>query len=89
MLLTALTFVLADCTSVEPASAATSVADVVASRTGYRPTDVLCPSGIDTNTGTKFECRFTGADGKPHIARLTITNLDGDHVQFDVELPEG
>jgi hypothetical protein len=79
---------LAGCTSVDPQSAATSVASVVFSRTGFRPTDVLCPSGVDTKVGTKFECHFTGADGKPHTARLKITKIDGDHVEFDVELPE-
>ena len=88
MLVAVVAFGLAGCTSVDPASAAKSVADVVASRTGFRPTDVLCPSGIDAKAGTEFECGFTGADGKQHVARLTITKLDDDHVQFDVELPE-
>jgi hypothetical protein len=79
---------LVGCDTVDPETAAKSVADVVFSHTGFRPKDVMCPSGIDAKVGTKFDCGFTGLDGKPVIAHMKITKV-GDHVEFDVVLPEG
>jgi hypothetical protein len=75
-----------DLGTVDRDTAAQSVADVVFSRTGFRPNDVRCPSGVDAKVGTKFDCRFTGRDGQPTSAHMQITKV-GDHVDFDVVLP--
>jgi hypothetical protein len=35
--------------------------------------------------GTEFECHFTGPEGKPYVAHMRITKVDGEHVDFDVK----
>ena len=54
-----------------------TVADLVFSRTGFRPTTVRCPSGIPANVGSSFECRFEGPDG-PYVAEVRITAVHGE-----------
>jgi hypothetical protein len=78
---------LAACSTVDPQTAAKSVADVVFSQKGFRPNDVACPNGVDAKVGTKFDCVYTGPAGTRISAHLTITKVDSDHVEFDVELP--
>lgn len=73
-------------TTVDPGTAAKSVAEVVFSQTGFRPSDVICPPGVDAKVGTMFDCGFTGRDGKPAIAHIKITKV-GDDVEFDVVPP--
>ena len=57
-----------------------SVVDVVSKKTGFRPTDVSCPSGVKAEVGGVFECQFTGPEGKPYTARMKITKVDGERV---------
>jgi hypothetical protein len=81
-------FQLTGCSSgptVKPEGAAQSVVDVVSSQTGFHPTDVHCPSGVKAAAGTEFECHFTGPEGKPYVAHMRITKVDGEHVDFDVK----
>ena len=70
--------------TVKPAGAAQSVVDVVSSQTGFRPTDVSCPSGVPAKVGNEFDCHFTGPEGKPYTAHMRITKVDGERVDFDV-----
>ncbi len=69
--------------TVIPGKAAETVTNVVSQHTGFTPTDVSCPSGVEAKVGTKFQCYFTGPDG-PYTAYMTVTNVDGDNVLFDV-----
>ena len=57
------------------------------SGTGFHPTDVSCPSGVEAKVGREFDCRFTGAEGKPYTAHMHITKADGERVDFDVKSP--
>ena len=70
--------------TVKPAGAAQSVVDIVSSSTGFRPTDVSCPSGVPAKVGNEFDCHFTGPEGKPYTAHMRITKVDGERVDFDV-----
>jgi hypothetical protein len=70
--------------TVKPAGAAQSVVDVVSGQTGFHPTDVTCPSGIEAKVGQEFDCHFTGPEGKPYTAHMRITKVDGERVDFDV-----
>lgn len=80
-----LTLQLSACTStIKPEGAAQSVTDMVSSKTGFHPTDVKCPSGIDAEVGGEFDCTFTGPEG-PYKAHLKITSVDGDKVGFDIK----
>src|SRR5689334_2324574 len=42
--------------TIKPEGAAQSVIDVVAKRSGFRPTDVSCPSGVEAKVGQQFDC---------------------------------
>jgi uncharacterized protein DUF4333 len=76
---------LAGCTkTVKPEGAAQSVVDVVSKQTGFKPTDVTCPSGVAAKAGGEFDCHFTGPEG-PYVAHMRITKVDGDNVEFDVK----
>jgi hypothetical protein len=72
-------------TTVKAAGAAQSVVDVVSSQTGFHPTDVSCPSGVEAKGAQEFDCHFTGPEGKPYTAHMRITKVDGQEVDFDVK----
>jgi hypothetical protein len=67
--------------TIKPEGAAKSVTDVVSQQTGFKPTDVKCPGGVDAKVGQEFECHFTGPDG-PYTANVKVTKVDGDDVEF-------
>jgi hypothetical protein len=71
--------------TVKPEGAAKSVVDVVSGQTGFHPTDVSCPSGVEAKVGQEFDCHFTGPEGKPYTAHMRITKVDGQEVDFDVK----
>ena len=84
--LTALALLIAGCDStIRPEGAAKSVTDLVKEQTGFVPKDVQCPDGVEAAEGTKFECTFTGPEGKEYTADLRVTKVEGDDVQFYIE----
>ncbi len=70
--------------TIKPDGAAKSVTDMVTSQTGFHPTDVKCPSGVDAKVGGEFDCTFTGPEG-PYKAHMKITSVDGEKVGFDIK----
>ena len=70
---------------INPDGAAKSVVDVVSKQTKFKPTDVTCPSGVDAEVGTEFDCTFTGPEGKQYTAHMKVTKIEGDNVEFYVE----
>jgi hypothetical protein len=64
--------------------AAKSVTDLVSQQTGFHPTDVNCPSGIEAKAGKEFDCHFTGPEG-PYTAHVKVTGVDGDDINFDIK----
>jgi Domain of unknown function (DUF4333) len=80
-------FVVAGCGSektIRPEGAEKSIVDFVSGRTGFRPTDVNCPSGVEATVGTKFECSFTGPEG-PYTAFMEVQKVDGERVIFRID----
>ncbi|BBX43572.1 DUF4333 domain-containing protein [Mycobacterium simiae] len=71
-------------TTVKPDGAAQSVVDVVSKQTGFHPSDVHCPSGVEAKVGVQFDCHFTGPEGKEYVANMKITRVKGAEVDFDV-----
>ena len=67
--------------TIKPDGAAKSVREVVIRETGFRPTDVKCPSGVEAKVGGTFDCHFTGPEG-PYTAHVRITKVDGKRVRF-------
>lgn len=70
---------------INPDGAAKSVVDVVSRQTKFKPKDVICPSGVDAEVGTEFDCTFTGPEGKAYTAHMKVTKVDGDNVEFYVK----
>jgi Domain of unknown function (DUF4333) len=70
--------------TIKPDGAAKSVVDVVSKQTGFHPSDVHCPDGVEAKVGGQFDCHFTGPEGKEYVANMNITKVTGDNVEFDV-----
>ena len=70
--------------TIKPDGAAKSVTDLVSQQTGFKPTDVNCPSGEEAKVGVEFDCHFTGPDG-PYTAHMKVTKVDGSDVVFDIK----
>jgi Domain of unknown function (DUF4333) len=86
VLTASLAMVLAGCGStIRPEGAAGSVTDLVNKQTGFKPTDVKCPSGVDAEVGKEFECQFTGPEGKEYTAHMKVTKVEGDDVEFYIK----
>ena len=60
-----------------------TVTRFVAKQTAYRPTDVRCPSGESAEVGVKFQCHFTGPDGR-YTAYLRVLSVDGEKVVYRI-----
>ena len=69
--------------TVIPEGAAQTIVDVVSESTGFHPTDVTCPSGVEATVGQQFECQFTGPEG-PYTAYMEITKVDGQYVEYAI-----
>jgi len=60
-----------------------TVTRFVTKQTDYRPTDVRCPSGESAKVGVKFQCHFTGPDGR-YTAYLRVLSVDGEKVVYRI-----
>jgi hypothetical protein len=59
------------------------VDDFVFQKTGFRPVDVRCPSGVPATAGGRFDCHFTGPEG-PYTAYLRIVKVQGRRAAFEL-----
>jgi hypothetical protein len=75
--------------TIKPGGAAKAVVDVVRRQTGFRPTDVHCPSGVEAIVGRTFDCHFTGPEPRPYTASVRITRVHGQRVIFYVSTRPG
>src|SRR5690242_10133985 len=66
---------------IDPAGTANYIGGVVFAQTGFRPTDVRCPTGIPAAAGGRFNCHFTGPEG-PYTAYLRIVDVHGRRVNY-------
>ncbi|OBB44905.1 DUF4333 domain-containing protein [Mycobacterium sp. 852002-51961_SCH5331710] len=86
VILVSLGVVLVGCGStIKPEGAAKSIVDLVSEQTGFKPTDVKCPEGVEAKEGVKFECKFTGPEGAEYTANMRVTKVEGDDVEFYIE----
>jgi hypothetical protein len=56
----------------------------VSSKTGIKPQNVTCPSGVAAKVGTSFNCHFTVPGGTKYTAHMLIQKVNGDTVDFYV-----
>jgi hypothetical protein len=66
---------------IEQNAAEQEVAAFVARHTGFGPTDVKCPSGVEAKVGVTYDCHFTGPEPKPYVAHVRITKVQGQRVE--------
>ncbi len=77
--------VLAGCgNQIDAEGTADFLTEQVSSQTGFTPTDVECPSGLDAEVGTTFECTYTGPEG-PYTASMKVLEVDGEEVLYEYE----
>ena len=62
--------------SIDPGATAGYVEGFVYQHTGFRATDVRCPSGVPATAGGRFNCHFTGPEG-PYTAYMRILQRQG------------
>lgn len=68
--------------TIKPSGAEQAVVEVVSKQTGFHPTDVKCPSGVEAKVGKTFQCHFTGPEGKGYTASVRINQIQGQRVLF-------
>ena len=60
------------------------VAGFVYQHTGFRPSDVRCPSGVPAKAQGRFQCHFTGPDGT-YTAYMVIASVHGQRVDYNIQ----
>lgn len=71
--------------TIKESGAEKAVSQVVSKQSGFHPTDVKCPSGVEAKVGTSFDCHFTGPEPKPYTATVKITKVQGSRVEFFIK----
>ena len=64
-----------------PTATAKYLVNAVVQKTGFRPVDMQCPSGVSATVGGRFKCHFTGPEG-PYTAYMRILKVKGQRVDF-------
>jgi predicted thioesterase len=64
------------------------VANSLEAQVGQRPDDIECPDGLAGEMGETLQCVLTaGADQL--AVTVTVTGVEGDRIDFDVQVAEG
>lgn len=71
--------------TVKEADLERSVAQTLAEQVGQQPDGVDCPDDLEGEVGAVLECTLT-ADGVTHNLTVTVTSVEGDTVNYDVEV---
>lgn len=64
---------------------ATLVSEKLASTTGQPKPDISCPQDLVGKVGTSMRCKLTADDGSTLGVTVTVTSVDGDQINFDLE----
>ncbi|CAM5331448.1 DUF4333 domain-containing protein [Streptomyces griseus] len=62
-----------------------TVAEKLAETTGQPEPDVTCPEDLAGKVGTETRCTLTAGDGSTLGVTATVTSVDGDKINFDIE----
>ncbi|MBW3707702.1 DUF4333 domain-containing protein, partial [Streptomyces griseus] len=60
-------------------------AEKLAETTGQPEPDVTCPEDLAAKVGTETRCPLTAGDGSTLGVTATVTSVDGDKINFDIE----
>lgn len=64
---------------------ATTVAEKLAASTGQPTPDATCPEDLVGKVGTTTRCTLTADDGSSIGVTVTVSSVDGDQINFDIE----
>ena len=82
---------LAACSSTSVLTADTvaeSAEDALEEQIGARP-DITCPDDLEAEVGAETRCTLTGGDDPTEYGvTVTVTSVDGDNANFDVEVDD-
>ena len=65
------------------AGSAQTVVDFVARRFHFHVADARCPSVTGGHVGTRFDCHFTGPDGR-YVAHMRVVSIQSRRVNYDI-----
>lgn len=65
---------------------ATQAAASLESQLGYTP-EIECAEDLDGEVGAEITCDLYDQEGTRYDATMTVTNVDGSNVEFDVNVP--
>lgn len=55
---------------------------------GIAAESVDCPDALDADLDASVECTLTAPGGEEYGVTATITSVDGDQVEYDIEVDE-
>jgi hypothetical protein len=62
--------------------------DALEEQIGLRP-EITCPEDLEAKLGAETRCTLTGGDDPTKYGvTVTVTSVDGDNAQFDVEVDD-
>jgi hypothetical protein len=62
--------------------------DALEEQIGLRP-EITCPEDLEAKVGAETRCTLTGGDDPTKYGvTVTVTSVDGDNAQFDVEVDD-
>ncbi|WP_067853699.1 DUF4333 domain-containing protein [Nocardia shimofusensis] len=71
--------------TVEETDLERSVTQTLADQVGQEPENVDCPDDLKGEVGAVMECSLT-ADGVTRTMTVTVTSVEGDTVNYDIEV---
>lgn len=63
------------------------VSDALAESVGQTPDDVDCPDDLPAEVGAEMRCTLT-ADGESIGLTVTVTEVEGTNVNFDIQVDQ-
>lgn len=64
------------------------VSDSLEAQVGTAPKKVECPDELEPKSGATTRCTLTAPDGSEIGATVTVSEVDGDNVNFDIQVDE-
>lgn len=65
-----------------------TVTEKLAATTGRPKPDITCPEDLAAEVDTTTRCTLTADDGSTLGVTVTVTSVDGDQINFDIEADE-
>lgn len=64
------------------------VAEELADSTGQAKPDISCPEDVEGEVGNATRCTLTGDDGSTLGVSVTVSDVDGSQMYFDIQADE-